>query len=1428
MCPGHQPALRACSYSLRLASPAVCGLPAMASSDDNGLEVDGPDLLAEQYGTPPVRSHVSSVSRRQSLGKGTSRKVRDLLARDPATRRDSADSATAARRRTSSSRHQRRRDRKGARTFKELDTTLQVLGIGDTAVPPSNLRLTTSPHMPVTGVSLDPAARSPDVVHLASASSVLSDEGSAGRPGARQRSGLTAALQQSSRGSRQRLFDQDMGEGNLTVESLQSAREEWKAGLDALLDSNTDLQRLRTRAEDLKTELIRIATPPENTWPAREKHLDWLEGAMVEVRAIAEDVTGHSAAMTPDNVQQVLDVVLDLVPELQGMAGICCDAVGEGVRAIGKPRFSGTETKLALRIMDRQLHTLVRLAHWLEALGRVADKKGLECRWAQEGTEVLGGMGDHMVQVALDVAAELQAQLFSPGALTASLMAGGAHELSSQVKSLQVLWPAVGRLVGTVAGAWPNLALSLRREWCKLYLTAAHSAEAMQKSHLCKEMPDCTSSKLWKQDPDRTASGPTGVWGARKNATPASVTDNHLVAQAWLPSMLHRFLSEAQRATQAFLDSEGADASMDGHGQPEGIVEQLSRAVYDLGLAGMWRVHRMCASPQGLASWALELLEEQASQALIFARDLDTGPLGFCVEQGDLQAVQHDTFKVLRKASHSLINDVLALRQLLKRKAIDASTDIPRPTLLTRSESVSSITESTISTFSRPSSPPSTHRNDAFSTSSSRQPSRGPSIAAELMHQADVGTPNGHIRTPTPAPSDRRFAPSPQGGSPRSPREDGGQPTATIGFQFAAVPRASGDGTGSPEDMLMRFGGAWARPGEAAAAVLPAAGEAGPSARPDAPAQAYVLPDVPCPSPFEAADLQATSPFAGLQNPVSTPQGSPSSAMANGLPSLEYLHLNSKQQGAVEPQANGHHTSRSPQGNRGAEAGPSAQSSPGPSPKSGGVFGQIREGFRQVSKGRHKGSHTLEDAPERNRRVGGGRGSSHRSHRGRGRHGRETHAVPAGPDNAGRGSHSATPPSQPHGAHSPMQNGAVMAEANGSSAADRDPSAARATMPWGEDLQSSFQWQVPWDHLQKSLLRKLDHGGFAQVYEAYLYSAPVAVKVMDLKSGATESALNRFKKEVDLHNRLSRHPNVVRFCGVSVSIPSNPTSLGSYLPLADDRSARLAIVMELCRYGSLYKVIEVARRVSRLPANIRLRSAPCTSAQLELLSSAGYKLWNEWLTRLKLAQQAAAALDFMHAHNVLHLDITSHNLLVTETWQAKVADFNLSRAVQRDSVPHSGSLNSPQWSSPERLRGESYSKAADVFSFGVVIWELVTLEVPWRPTTGARDTDSANEGSDDGSDTEDSYTRHNFFHVISQVPQGARLPLPQERGDKPLAELPRVVQLIQQCWEPLPVQRPTMKEVCTELECIIRLVKAGGRGGRAAATTASTAAWPAA
>jgi serine/threonine protein kinase len=65
--------------------------------------------------------------------------------------------------------------------------------------------------------------------------------------------------------------------------------------------------------------------------------------------------------------------------------------------------------------------------------------------------------------------------------------------------------------------------------------------------------------------------------------------------------------------------------------------------------------------------------------------------------------------------------------------------------------------------------------------------------------------------------------------------------------------------------------------------------------------------------------------------------------------------------------------------------------------------------------------------------------------------------------------------------------------------------------------------------------------------------------------------------------------------------------------------------------------------------------------------------------------------------------------------QVKVCDFNLSRMVaQQQQLTNSGNPNSPGWQSPEMLAGQPYGKAADVFSFGVVLWEVMTLKEPWR------------------------------------------------------------------------------------------------------------------
>jgi sterile alpha motif and leucine zipper-containing kinase AZK len=84
----------------------------------------------------------------------------------------------------------------------------------------------------------------------------------------------------------------------------------------------------------------------------------------------------------------------------------------------------------------------------------------------------------------------------------------------------------------------------------------------------------------------------------------------------------------------------------------------------------------------------------------------------------------------------------------------------------------------------------------------------------------------------------------------------------------------------------------------------------------------------------------------------------------------------------------------------------------------------------------------------------------------------------------------------------------------------------------------------------------------------------------------------------------------------------------------------------------------------------------------------GWRLYGSWSIRLELARQAAAAVAYMHAQNIVHRDLTSYNLLVTDKWECKLADFNLSRAINDAYIPHSGQINSPEWSAPERLSGQ--------------------------------------------------------------------------------------------------------------------------------------------
>jgi sterile alpha motif and leucine zipper-containing kinase AZK len=88
-------------------------------------------------------------------------------------------------------------------------------------------------------------------------------------------------------------------------------------------------------------------------------------------------------------------------------------------------------------------------------------------------------------------------------------------------------------------------------------------------------------------------------------------------------------------------------------------------------------------------------------------------------------------------------------------------------------------------------------------------------------------------------------------------------------------------------------------------------------------------------------------------------------------------------------------------------------------------------------------------------------------------------------------------------------------------------------------------------------------------------------------------------------------------------------------------------------------------------------------------------------------------LQYLHMRSVVHRDLKSPNILLNDQNAAKISDFNLSRIIDGSMNHSSVAAMNPRWLAPELFDGEKPSITCDVFSFGVILWELITLEVPW-------------------------------------------------------------------------------------------------------------------
>src|SRR5579859_4342655 len=113
---------------------------------------------------------------------------------------------------------------------------------------------------------------------------------------------------------------------------------------------------------------------------------------------------------------------------------------------------------------------------------------------------------------------------------------------------------------------------------------------------------------------------------------------------------------------------------------------------------------------------------------------------------------------------------------------------------------------------------------------------------------------------------------------------------------------------------------------------------------------------------------------------------------------------------------------------------------------------------------------------------------------------------------------------------------------------------------------------------------------------------------------------------------------------------------------------------------------------------------------------------------VEMAKQVCAGLDYAHSRNVIHRDIKPANIMITGQNVAKIMDFGIAKSV--GSMTSSGQvLGTPNYMSPEQVKGQELDGRSDLFSFGVVLYEMATGQLPFRGDTSGIIFDSILHGT---------------------------------------------------------------------------------------------------
>ena len=203
------------------------------------------------------------------------------------------------------------------------------------------------------------------------------------------------------------------------------------------------------------------------------------------------------------------------------------------------------------------------------------------------------------------------------------------------------------------------------------------------------------------------------------------------------------------------------------------------------------------------------------------------------------------------------------------------------------------------------------------------------------------------------------------------------------------------------------------------------------------------------------------------------------------------------------------------------------------------------------------------------------------------------------------------------------------------------------------------------------IIEKIGNGGMATVYKAkcHVLNRYVAIKILRDEFTTDEEFIKRFEVEAQSAASIT-HPNIVSVYDVGVD------------------GNLYYIVMELIKGKTLKEII--VEEKGPLP----------------------------WKWSVNIAIQIASALEIAHKNHIIHRDIKPHNIIITEDGVAKVTDFGIAKAVSNSTITAFGTtIGSVHYFSPEHARGGFTDEKSDLYSLGVVMYEMLTGRVPFDADT---------------------------------------------------------------------------------------------------------------